>query len=370
MKKFTALLLLLALASSIFSGTALAGKSESPENGTEGSAAAEFEGILASDATASEFLHGYWTNGRSDYIYVEDGDGILLDWTISLPYPVCNIYVLEDGVLRGKTLTETSEVETRDILSIKIKDEDTIDVYSFYTDEETEFKRDSLVYDPENLSNSYVFRTKDRGFAFLTGEWMTADMDWFIIAADEYGNMSLNTSLPCPEGEGMDFCDKRLCASTQDPETGKKTFTEAYGFNIVDKNNISVKCYENGERYVFQRISGEIDSDNLDTEYVFFCDSRAYSYLEGGWKESEGDKYYLVQNDSGNVTWRTNLPLEKHSGYTYAQGALNGIDTDGEENTVLTPIYEFEIISRDELKVHVISDGSDHVLVRQQAEDE
>ena len=174
--------------------------------------AAVYDDILESDETAAEYLCGYWTDGCSNYIYAEQGSGILLNWLTNLPYPDCTVYMLENGVFRGKTVNEKSEIVSYDIFSIEIIDEDSIKVYSFYTEEETVFERDSFTYDAGNLNDDYVFRTMARAESFLEGEWMTADLDWFVVSSDENGAMQLNTDLACPD---MDFDTIDCCGGSR-----------------------------------------------------------------------------------------------------------------------------------------------------------
>lgn len=336
---------------------------ESPENDEKDSGAIDSASILASDATAIDFLEGYWTNGRTDFLYAERGEGILIQWQTNLPYPACNRYILENGVLKGKLLNEQGSVDDYEILRMEILDENTLRVYSFYTGEETDFIRDSLSVDPSNISDTYVFWSMDRAAVFLEGEWMTSALDYFVVTNSAETGTQLNTDLPCPTGTGMGFCDLKLCAYTMD-SNGKKTFEPAYGFHIYGKDTMTVHCFANETDYEFVRISGEIDRENLDPAYVFFCDARAHAFLKGQWKEKDGENTFTLIETNDNIGWRTSLPLEKHEDYMFAQTGLLGLDEDTEGGLTVTKLYEFDILSGDEITVHVLSDDSIHTLTR------
>lgn len=325
----------------------------------------DYEKVLESDETAIDFLEGYWTNGRTDYIFASRGEGTLINWQTNLPYTSENIYVLENGVFRGKSLNEKSEIVVTDIFSIEILDDDTIKVKSFISGDETEFTRDSFIVDTANLDNSYVFRTADRAVTYLQGEWMTDHIDFMNLSVDENGALQFSTNLSYPSDITMDFCDGKMCAVTQN-EVGKKDFSPVFGFNIIDKDTMMVKCFANGLYYKFFRIDAEIDPDNIETDYVFFCDSRAYAFLEGEWKEKVGDHYFVLENDNGNISWKTDLPLEKHYSYSFAGGGLVGVDYDEAGNRELTDIYKFNILSRDKLEVTVEPEGVKYYLMREQ----
>ena len=325
----------------------------------------EFDGILTSDLTAIDYLEGYWTNRRSDYIYASRGDSELINWQTNLPYPVCSIYVLENGVFKGKSLNTNSEIEEYEIFSIRIIDDDSIEVKSFISGEESVFTRDSFTVDPENLSDSYVFRTMERAVSFLNGEWMTGRLDYLDVSVDVDGNIGFHTNLPCENGDTMDFCDGEMC-SISFAENGKKSFEKAYGFHIVDKDTVSVRCYSDGKDYLFYRTSAEVDPDNLNSDYVFFCSSRAYAFLEGNWKEKDGENYFTLENDNGNITWKTSIPLEKHYYYLFANGGLLGVDYDEDGNRSTKALYTLRVISRDEMTIFVISEKQTYRFERQQ----
>lgn len=324
----------------------------------------DYDKVLESDETAIDFLEGYWTNGKSDYIFASRGSGSLINWQTNLPYTSDNIYVLENGIFRGKSLNEKSEIVATDIFRIEILNDETIRVKSFISGDETEFKRDSFVVDTANLDDSYVFRTADRAVTYLQGEWMTDHVDFMDLTVDENGALQFSTNLPYPSDIEMDFCDGKMCAVTRS-ETGKKDFSPIFDFSIIDRNTMMVKCFENGLFYRFSRTDTEVDPDNIDTGYVFFCDSRAYAFLEGEWKDDLSGHYFILENDSGNISWKTDLPLEKHYSYSFAGGGLFGADPDEDGNRNLSEIYKFNIISRDLLEVTVVSDGLKYCLKRE-----
>jgi len=331
--------------------------------GTEDPEEAEdpFTGILDSDETAKEFLKGYWTNGRTDYIYAAVGDSPLIQWQTNLPYPACHIYVLEDGILVGKSLNDQSGIDEYNIFRIEIVDGNTLNVYSYYRDEETTFVRDSVTVDPSNLRDEYVFWSMDRAAQYLEGEWMTSDLNYFIF--DNSDGPYLNTDLPCPSGTGMGFCDQNLCAYTMD-NMGKMTFEPAYRFHILGKDTMNVHCYANEKDYQFIRTTGEIDPENLDTEYVFFCDARANQFLLGKWEEKDGYNTFTMLETDGYYGWKTTLPMSDHDNYMFAQKGLFGLDEDEDGNLVATKLFEFDILSRNEITVHVLADDSVHTLIR------
>ena len=339
------------------------GKASAEEPAEEKSAdpdETDYSGVLASDESAVDFLEGYWTNGRSDYIYAGRGDE-LISWQTNLPYPASSLYVLEDGILKGKLLDSKSQVVSYDIFSLEIVDRDTLKVKSFYAEEETLFKRDSFSVDSANLSSEYVFWTMERAAVYLEGEWMSPDLDYFIMTNGD--TLSFSTNLPCPDGTEMGFCDLEMCAITADAN-GKKSFEKAYGFEIIGKDTMKVHCYGNGQDYEFSRISADMDPDNLDPGYVFYCDRRAYSFLMGNWSEKTGEHYFNIMETDGNISWKTSLPLEKHYSYRFAHGGLMGVDYDENDDLTYTELYQFDIVSRDEIKITVAADGETYTLCR------
>lgn len=337
-------------------------------DGTEADAEAadpaeKYFGILSSDETAIDFLEGYWTNGRSDYIYASRGNGSLINWQTNLPYTSEHIYVLEDGVFKGKSLNEMSQIVETPIFTLEIIDEDTIRVMSLISGDETEFTRDSFAVDEENLSNEYVFRTMDRASVFLEGDWISADLDYIFFSVVSDGSLRFDTNLSIPEGDLIDFCDGQLCAITVS-ENGKKTFAPALGFDISDRDTIVVKSFSDDKNIIFVRNDASVDPYVLDTDYVFSCNSRAYAFLEGRWKTEDGAHYFELQNDSGNVSWKTDLELGKHYSYIFAGGRLVGIDYDEEGVRSVSEIFRFDVIERDELKLVELSSGNEYVLRR------
>lgn len=326
-------------------------------------ASTDYAGVLSSDETAIDFLEGYWTNGRSDYIFAARGEGSLISWMTNLPYTSEHIYVLEDGILKGKSLNEKSEIVETGLLSISITDENTIRVKSLISGDETKFTRDSFVVDTENLDPSYVFRTMDRAAVFLSGDWMTENLDYFFFTTDETGMPQLVTNLPCTAGDSVDFCDGKLCAITVD-EKGKKAFDPAYGFTILDRDTILVECFTDGLSYRFIRTDAAVDPENLDSEYVFSCDSRAYAFLEGEWADTADEHHFGLENDNGNVSWKTDFPLDEHYSYVFAGGSLIGIDFDENGDRILTRLFSFRVISKDKLEIRTLSDNSVYYLNR------
>lgn len=322
-----------------------------------------YEKILESDETAIDFLEGYWTNGRSDYLFASRGEGTLINWQTNLPYTSENIYVLENGVFRGKSLNEKSEIVQTDIFSIAILDDDTIKVKSFLSGDETEFTRDSFVVDTANLDDAYVFRTIDRAVTYLQGDWMSENLDYIYLDMDETGSLQFNTNLPYPSGDSLDFCDGKMCAVSQD-ETGKKSFEPAFDFNIIDRDTMLVKCFGTSLSSKFVRTDAEVDPDNLKNGYVFSCNSRAYAFLEGNWSDSQNGHYFNLENDNGNVSWRTDFPLSKHYSYVFAGGGLVGIDFDEEGNRDITKLYRFNILSKDKIEIEILSNKTKYVLFR------
>ena len=319
--------------------------------------------IFYSDQTAIAFLDGYWTNALGEYLAAAPGDGGLIRWETNIPLPSCELYVLKEGVLTGGSTGSDGSVEQLQLLRFKKLDEDSISVENLSSGEKSTFIRDSLEPDPKRLDNDYVFWTMNRAAAYLQGMWMDENGSYFVLSVDENGAVSWNSDLSVPDCDYIDFYDGQLCAVTLDDQGGR-TFVPALTFDIQDKNSVRVLCHSTGLSSTFQRLSRELDSQLLDSRYIFANPQRAFVFLEGLWLDGKGN-YFSVENKGGNVRWNTNLSLPNYQSYTFAQGSMVGVNLgeDGQEET--QPIYNFKVISQDELEISISGTENVYLMQRQ-----
>ena len=316
-------------------------------------------GIFHSDATAIDFLEGYWTNGRGDYISAGRGNSPLIVWGTNIRVPQAEIFVLTDGVLRGGT----NGGESKDIFAFEYIDDNTVSVTDIVHGEQSRFIRDSLETDVTRTDNEYVFWSMNRAYAFLRGMWMDESGSFFTLSANDAGAVLWNSDLEFPECDLIDFCEGDLCAVSYDPN-GKKSFTPVYRFDIADESNLTVTRLASGETAHFQRLSREYDGALLDSMYIFSNPQRAFVFLEGTWKSVDGD-YFTVSIENGNVVWNTSLELPKYPSYTFAEGGLVGVETPEDGTKSTTFIYTFSISSEDELELSVPDSDIVYTLIRQ-----
>lgn len=319
--------------------------------------------IFYSDQTAIAFLDGCWTNGLGEYLTAAPGDGGLIRWETNIPLPSCELYVLKEGVLTGGSTGSDGSVEQLQLLRFEKLDEDSISVENLSSGEKSTFIRDSLEPDPERLDNDYVFWTMNRAAAYLQGMWMDENGSYFVLSVDENGAVSWNSDLDIPDCDYIDFYDGQLCAVTLDDQGGR-TFVPALTFDIQDKNSVLVLCHSTGLSSTFRRLSRELDSQLLDSRYIFANPQRAFVFLEGLWLDGKGN-YFSVENKGGNVRWNTNLSLPNYQSYTFAQGSMVGVNLgeDGQEET--QPIYNFKVISQDELEISISGTENVYLMQRQ-----
>ncbi len=316
--------------------------------------------IFYSDQTAISFLEGYWTNGLAEYIIASPGDGGLIRWETNIPLPSCELYVLKEGVLTGGSSSSSSVEELR-LLRFEKLDENSISIENLNSGESSTFIRDSLEPDPERLDNDYVFWTMNRASVYLQGMWMDENGSYFVLSVDENGAVFWNSDLSVPDCDYIDFYDGQLCAVTLDDQGGR-TFVPALTFDIQDKNSVLVLCHSTGLSSCFQRLSSELDSQLLDSRYIFANPQRAFVFLEGLWLDGKGN-YFSVENKGGNLRWNTNLSLPAYQSYTFAQGSMVGVNTDAQGQEKIEPIYDFTVISQDELEISI--SGTDDVYLMQ-----
>ena len=317
--------------------------------------------IFYSDQTAIAFLDGYWTNGLGEYLTAAPGDGGLIRWETNIPLPSCELYILKEGVLTGGSSSSQGGVEQQQLLRFEKLDENSISIENLNSGESSTFIRDSLEPDPERLDNDYVFWTMNRASVYLQGMWMDENGSYFVLSVDENGAVSWNSDLDIPDCDYIDFYDGQLCAVTLDDQGGR-TFVPALTFDIQDKNSVLVLCHSTGLSSCFQRLSSELDSQLLDSRYIFANPQRAFVFLEGLWLDGKGN-YFSVENKGGNVRWNTNLSLPNYQSYTFAQGSMVGVNTDAQGQEKIEPIYDFTVISQDELEISI--SGTDDVYLMQ-----
>lgn len=346
MKKMFAPLLLLLL---LLCGCGKAPEPEEPEEND----------IFYSDATAIDFLEGCWTNGRGEYMIAGRGGGPLIVWDTNLPIVTCDLYVLERGVLKGGS----ADGEVRELLRFEKVDEDSIRVESLLTGESSLFLRDSLQVDGQRLDNEYVFWSMARAAQYLRGMWMDEDGGYFVLEVGEDGAVSWNSDLEMPPCDYIDFYDGALCAVTR-AGSGGKTVTPAYTFDILGPDLVTATSAADGSVRRFERLSRELEPELLNSRYVFANPQRAFVFLEGLWKDGGGN-FFSVENSGGNIRWNTNLSIPRHASYTFAGGALVGVDSEEDGSRVQTEIFCFTILSQDRVEIRVPGTDNVYTLERQ-----
>lgn len=323
--------------------------------------AAEGDGIFTSDITAIDFLEGTWTNNRAQYITAERGDSMLIVWGTNIPLPQYDIYVLKNGFLVGGG----ADGEEQQLLRFEYIDADSLTVHDLVNGEESLFVRDSLEVDADNLDNDYVFWTMNRASVYLSGMWMNEAGNYFTLAMDDYGSVSFNSDLPCPDCDYIDFFEGDLCGFTNLPD-GTVYVAPVFTFDIISADEVSVLCAVDGNESVFTRLSHELDDELLNSEYVFANNQRAFAFLDGRWSDDEGH-YFRVQNVNGGISWNTNLPLnDSCESYGFMNGGLYGTSLDENGEATDVEIYAFRVISEDELEITVSEDGDSFTLTREE----
>ncbi len=354
MKKIFSLLILLILLAGLMlvgcAGEAHPAESSQPD-------------IFYSDSTAIAFLDGYWTNGLGEYLKAAPGDGGLIRWETNIPLPSCELYILKEGILTGGSTCPDGSVEQLQLLRFEKLDEDSISIENLISEEKSTFIRDSLEPDPKRLDNDYVFWTMNRAAAYLQGMWMDENGSYFVLSVDENGAVSWNSDLDIPDCDYIDFYDGQLCAVSLDSQ-GSKSYTPALVFDIQGEDSVRVLCHSTGQSSTFQRLSRELDSQLLDSRYIFANPQRAFVFLEGLWLDGKGN-YFSVENKGGNVRWNTNLSLPSYQSYTFAEGSMVGVNLGEDGQEQIQPIYDFTVISQDELEISISGTENVYLMQRQ-----
>ena len=317
------------------------------------------DNVFHSDLTAIDYLEGTWTNNRGQFITAARSDSTLIVWETNISLPACGLYVLTDGVLRGGN----ADGEQFDLLAFARVDDDTITVHDLVNDEESLFVRDTLEVDPARLDNEYVFWSMNRAGVYLAGMWMNDAGNYFTFSMDG-SSVSLNTDLPCPDCDYIDFYEGDLCGFTDNAD-GTVTRAPLFTFDIISEDEVGVLCHADGSKSTFSRLSHELDEALLNSRYIFSGNQRAFAFLNGKWTSDEG-YFFRVESADGSLTWNTNLPLDGTcSSYGFSDGALIGTTSDENGSEVDVRIYSFRVISENELELTVCETSDTYTLTRE-----
>lgn len=344
----------LALLASLIPALCACGQSEPPAESAP-------PDLFHSDATAIDFLEGYWTNGRGEFITASRGDDFLIVWETNLPIEQCEIYVLSDAVLKGGRY-RGGALEELALLRFEKLSEDSLRVESLADGRASVFLRDSFEPDEARRDDSYVFWSMRRAARFLSGMWMASDGSYFTVTETANGAAQWNYNLPIPDCDYIDFCDGALCAVTRDP-SGVRSFTPLYTFSILGEDSLDALCHLTGQTLRFERLSRDIDLLLLESRYLFSAPERAFAFLEGMWLDGKGN-YFSVENINGYLRWHSNLSVPYHSSYSFSGGSMVGVDTAEDGTEISEPIYDFTVISADKLEMRLSGTNTVYTLTR------
>lgn len=324
---------------------------------SEGSTEAD---IFYSDATAIDFLEGNWANSQGEYLIASRGDGPLIVWETNLSIAPCDLYVLDHGILKGGT---AGSDEIKELLHFEKLDENSIQVENLMTGSSHLFMRGSLELVAPETDKENGYESMSQAAEDLLGMWMNESGGYFILAAREDGSLAWNSDLEMPACDYIDFYDGSLCAVAVD-EKGSKSYTSAYTFEIVDSDQVTVTSVIDGSSSSFYRLSTDLDLELLNSRYTFANPQRAFVFLEGLWKDNNGN-YFVVENMNGNIRWNTNLSLPRHQSYTFANGGMVGLDQAEDGSLIQTEIYSFTVCSQDQVEIRISGSDTVYTLDRQ-----
>ncbi len=203
-----------------------------------------------------------------------------------------------------------------------------------------------------------VFRSDLTAIDYLEGTW-TNNRGQYITAARGDGMLIVwETNIPLPSFGLYVLTDGVLRGGSADGEQ-----TDLLGFSRVDGDTITVRDLVNSEESTFVRESPEADPSRLDNDYVFWSMNRAGAYLTGMWMNDAGN-YFTLSTDGSSVSFNSDLPCPDCDYIDFYEGVLCGFTQNADGTVTRTPLFTFDIISEDEVRVLCHADGSESVFDR------
>lgn len=315
--------------------------------------------ILLSDETAIDFLEGVWTNNRGQYIAPQRGESDAIVWSTNISLPALSQCFLREGILYGVG----SGGAMLQLMEFRIEDENTLRITNRLSEKTEIYLRETDTVDTTRLDNAYVFHSMRHAAAYLTGMWLNEAGNFLTMTVNENGNITFHSDLPCPDVTDVDFLGGVMCGTLTDAD-GHTDTVRLFSFDIQNADTVTVTCHLDGTSSVFRRQSTTLEETLLTEEYVFSSSQRAFSFLNGTWRNEDGD-YFTVTGEGGTLSWKTNLPLDETlQGYGFRNGGLMATAVDENGESTETPIYLFEILSQDEITVTVCEDETQITLQR------
>lgn len=209
-----------------------------------------------------------------------------------------------------------------------------------------------------------IFSSMDSAFEALSGVWISSNDNYVSFTRDADDAVSFSTDLPCPDGDFVDFYKGALCAFTVMSDRNVE-YEKAFSFELIIPDSLRVTCHYDGSTNVFTRIKENLDKDKLTAEYVFSDNRRAFAFLEGRWEDESGEIYFSVEDVDGSLSWGTNLPLDDEcESYGFTDGGMYGVKLTDSGEAIAVKIYDFELISQNEIIVTLPESGENCTLKR------
>lgn len=203
-----------------------------------------------------------------------------------------------------------------------------------------------------------VFRSDLTAIDYLEGTW-TNDRGQYITASRGDGMLIVwETNIPLPACGLYVLTDGVLRGGNAGGEQ-----IDLLGFSRVDDDAITVRDLVNNEESTFVREPPEVDPSRLDNAYVFWSMNRAGAYLTGMWMNDAGN-YFTLTMDGGSVSFNSDLPCPDCDYIDFYEGVLCGFTRSADGTVTRAPLFTFDIVSADEVRVLCHADGSESVFDR------
>lgn len=203
-----------------------------------------------------------------------------------------------------------------------------------------------------------IFHSDLTAIDYLEGVWTNNHGQYITAARGDSILIVWETNIPLPACELYVLTDGVLRGGNAGGEQ-----IDLLAFTRVDDDTITVRDLVNDEETTFIRDSLEADPARLDNEYVFWSMSRAGAYLTGMWMNDDGNYFTLTVN-GGSVSFNSDLPCPDCDYIDFYEGVLCGFTDNADGTVTRVPIFTFDIISADEVKVLCHADGSESVFDR------
>lgn len=321
--------------------------------------------IFESNASAINYLSGYWSDGKAEFFQAVSNDTLIVDYDFSYPnFEDADIMVIKNGVLYAAKASEDDELLSAEVIYFDYIDENSFKMTSAINDCSTILYREPSEIDLTNTDDEYVFWSMRHAGPFLEGDWTNKGDKYLSVRLNESGEASLSSNLDIPECNFVEFANYQLSAIDVS-ETGVFCINPLFELHIIDKDKISITDLSTETVDTFRRNVDDFSQVNDLQEAVFWDSNSAVSFLNGNWKTSDG-KYFKLTLKDGKVSWNTDLPKQNTKSYQFNDNILVGYNTtsDGETNT--NEMFAFTAISINELEIFDYIDSKTYNLTRVQ----